>query len=160
MAKICNLAVTSIYKGRLLACQKIMAGFSKAFQISIRGSVPPCDDLMVSLPLWWKSTGKAEPYFFWPKLNFLKMTSTEKQLGKSPFEIINELIAQDEIRNFKSTLTEFFYEWVQSDLNYSAEERSTMLSHYRGLLTMLEEVDELQKKDSMKIKLTITKSNS
>ena len=87
------------------------------------------------------------------------MTSTEKRLGKSPAEIINELVVQDDISNFKSTLTEFFYEWVQSELNYDKEERATMLSHYRGLMTMLEEVDELQKNGSMNIKLTMTKSN-
>lgn len=56
----------------------IQAGFFYARTDS--GFVPPCRCLMALLPLWWRSTGKAEPHFFSAKTNFLSvMISTEKQ---------------------------------------------------------------------------------
>jgi hypothetical protein len=55
------------------------AGFFYARTLNNSGSVPPCDVLMDSLPLWCNATGKAEPFFYSsPNINFLKMHYTEK----------------------------------------------------------------------------------
>lgn len=46
---------------------------------TIYGSVPPCNSIMELLPLWWNSTGKAEPFFISASLKQLSvMSSTEK----------------------------------------------------------------------------------
>jgi hypothetical protein len=64
-------------RGRVHARQKI-AGFFYAQNLEIFGSVPPCRGLMALLPMWWKSTGKAEPFFISANKQIVfGMTSTE-----------------------------------------------------------------------------------
>jgi hypothetical protein len=60
---ICCMFAPDLHtQGRVHARQKI-AGFFYAQNLAIFGSVPPCVSVMDSLPLWCKSTGKAEPFF-------------------------------------------------------------------------------------------------
>jgi len=59
---VCNAIHT---QGRDNARQQ-KAGFFYARILNNSGSVPPCDVLMDSLPLWCIATGKAEPFFFQP----------------------------------------------------------------------------------------------
>ena len=55
------------------------AGFFYFPQLQTIGSVPPCGELMLPLPLRWNATGKAEPLLFSAKqTNLSVMHSTEK----------------------------------------------------------------------------------
>jgi hypothetical protein len=77
----CTFALDLHTQGRLDA-RHIPAGFFYAPD-TICGSVPPCGGLMAPLPLRCKSTGKAEPFFYFsPNKHFLKMTYTEKDCFK------------------------------------------------------------------------------
>ncbi len=70
---------TYILMGGIKTRRFVAAGIFYACSIIICGSEPPCDALMRSLPMRCKSTGKAEPsFYFGPNINFLKMTYTEK----------------------------------------------------------------------------------
>ena len=93
-------ATTYIHRGGSTA---VKGGFF--LSENYHGSVPPCNSVMELLPLWCKSTGKAEPFFiFQPKQNnfFLKMHYTEK----------NSFSVNDSTRNTtpygaKTVLSEF-----------------------------------------------------
>jgi hypothetical protein len=62
MRKFSIFAMNSIHKGERTHFS--IAGFFHACRRKIYGSVPPCGVLIHPLPLWWNSTGKAEPFFF------------------------------------------------------------------------------------------------
>lgn len=73
------LAPSYILKGKSVACHVIVAGFFYAYTLTICGSVPPCKSVIDLLPLRCKTTGKAEPFFYFsPYINILKMSYTEK----------------------------------------------------------------------------------
>lgn len=57
-------APTSILRGG--QTRQISAGIFYALADHIYGFVPPCRVLMDLLPLRWKSTGKARPFFLFP----------------------------------------------------------------------------------------------
>lgn len=72
-------AVTFIHRGGKYTRQ-ITAGIFYAC-LMICGFVPPCRALMRLLPLWWKSTGQAEPFFFvLYRINSSKMTLTTERI--------------------------------------------------------------------------------
>ncbi len=57
-------------------------------------------------------------------------------------KIIQEFIyVPDEAGDFRDTLTEIFFEWVRSDLDYSKEDRCLILSHYRRLMDFLNDIE-------------------
>ena len=76
-------APTSILRGG--QTRQISAGIFYALADHIYGFVPPCRVLMDLLPLRWKSTGKARPFFYSrrPRTNQSVMTSTEKTCSRA-----------------------------------------------------------------------------
>ena len=77
--------VTSILRGG--KTRQISAGIFYTCADHICGFVPPCRVLMDLLPLRWKSTGKAEPFFYYyfrqVRTNQSVMTSTEKTCSRA-----------------------------------------------------------------------------
>ena len=90
--------VTFIHRGG--QTRQTSAGIFYAFadHIYVYGFVPPCGALMRPLPLWWKSTGKAEPFFYFrlSRINFPKMTlTTEKTCSGVKY---STLVSTDDAR--------------------------------------------------------------
>lgn len=57
---------------------------------------------------------------------------------------MEDLISDDKAINIKHTLTDFLYEWIQSDVDYGQQERSEKLSHYKALLKLLNHAEHLE----------------
>ena len=75
MKKNLKLATSYILKGKSITCHIIVAGFFYACILIICGSVLPCKSVMGLLPLRCKTTGKAEPFFYYsPYLNSTEMS--------------------------------------------------------------------------------------
>jgi hypothetical protein len=94
--------------------RQLNAGFFYA-PFKICGSVPPCNSIMELLPLWCKSTGKAEPFIISAcYLNFLKMIYTENKCAnctqEKPFitaqSIIDDILIWDHPENIRGLLRE------------------------------------------------------
>jgi len=138
--------VTSYTKeGKSDACRLNVASFFYARNLIISGSVPPCVSVIDPLPSWCKTAGKAEPFFLAFNLIFCKMSYTEKQIGNAnnknsvtTNKIINEFLSYDDVTNVKNSLTKFFLEWVQSDLDYTKKEREKFVFHYQSLVLLLD----------------------
>jgi hypothetical protein len=77
LIKLCMFALNYIHKGDVLA--KLRAFFIAPF---IFGTVPPCNSVIVLLPLWCSSTGKAVPYFSACHINSLKMNYTREPITR------------------------------------------------------------------------------
>lgn len=69
------------------------------------------------------------------------MLITEKEGTKCAEQIVKDFIRNDEAKNIRQTLTELFYEWVQSDVDYNKEQRELVLFHYRALLDFLHDTE-------------------
>ena len=89
--------VTSILRGG--KTRQISAGIFYTCTDHIFGFVPPCRVLMDLLPLRWKSTGKAEPFFYYyfrqVRTNQSVMTSTEKTCSGVKY---STLVSTDDAR--------------------------------------------------------------
>lgn len=89
--------VTSILRGG--KTRQISAGIFYTCADHICGFVPPCRVLMDLLPLRWKSTGKAEPFFYYyfrqVRTNQSVMTSTEKTCSGVKY---STLVSTDDAR--------------------------------------------------------------
>lgn len=89
--------VTSILRGG--KTRQISAGIFYTCTDHICGFVPPCRVLMDLLPLRWKSTGKAEPFFYYyfrqVRTNQSVMTSTEKTCSGVKY---STLVSTDDAR--------------------------------------------------------------
>ena len=89
--------VTSILRGG--KTRQISAGIFYTCTDHIFGFVPPCRVLMALLPLRWKSTGKAEPFFYYyfrqVRTNQSVMTSTEKTCSGVKY---STLVSTDDAR--------------------------------------------------------------
>lgn len=89
--------VTSILRGG--KTRQISAGIFYTCTDHIFGFVPPCRVLMDLLPLRWKSTGKAEPFYYYyfrqVRTNQSVMTSTEKTCSGVKY---STLVSTDDAR--------------------------------------------------------------
>lgn len=56
-----------------------VAGIFCALTLHIHGFVPPCGALMRPLPLWCRTTGKAEPFFISAQQTFSVMSNTREK---------------------------------------------------------------------------------
>ena len=77
-----------IQSGRVFCL--FVAGIFYALTLHIHGFVPPCGALMRPLPLWCRTTGKAEPFFISAQQTFLVMSNTrEKCLNRETTPCLN-----------------------------------------------------------------------
>jgi hypothetical protein len=81
---------------------------------------------------------------FCRNLKLKNMTNTKTPGTKCAEQIIQDLILNDDVRNIKQTLTEFFYQWVQSKTSYDQQERSMMLFHYRVMMDFLTNAEGIE----------------
>jgi len=72
------------------------------------------------------------------------MLITEKQCTKSAEEIVKDFVINDDVKNIKQTLTELFYEWVQSEIDYDQKQRSTVLFHYRAMMDFMDSAETFE----------------
>lgn len=81
-----------------------VAGIFCALTLHIHGFVPPCGALMRPLPLWCRTTGKAEPFFYFRSTNIFgyvqhqrKMFEQGKYALDKPFRSRHERIPLFEV---------------------------------------------------------------
>lgn len=77
MKKICMFVASYIQSGRVFCL--FVAGIFYALTLHIHGFVPPCGALMRPLPLWCRTTGKAEPFFISARQTFSVMSNTREK---------------------------------------------------------------------------------
>lgn len=137
--------------GRDDARQQI-AGFFYAQNLTYSGSVPPCDVLMDSLPMWCNATGKAEPSFISAcNLNFLKMHYTENECAtcaqvKSPITaqtIITDILSTDDPENIRETLHEMMLAFFTHYDSPTEEFKERVYCAYRTLYDALKQMETL-----------------
>ena len=61
-------------------------------------------------------------------------------------QIIEDVLIQDSVENYRKSLQEIFMEWVITDKCYTPEHRSEVAYHYLALMEMLESVEAYKKK--------------
>jgi hypothetical protein len=138
-------AVFIILKGRSTACLFIVAGFFYACTILIQRFCTPVWSVNAPTALEVISSGKGRTvFYFCPNLNIWDMLITEKQCTKSAEEIVKDFVINDDVKNIKQTLTELFYEWVQSEIDYDQKQRSTVLFHYRAMMDFMDSAETFE----------------
>ena len=138
-------------QGRVFA-RLYKAGFF-CFRFKIRGSVPPCDDLMVSLPLWCMSTGKAEPFFYFRLLhNLSKMTYLETLCADracslpliTEKSIIEDISSYDHPDNLREDLRELMDAFFLYHDSIEPEHKDRIYNTYKVLSVALNQIKVLQ----------------
>lgn len=76
--------------------------------------------------------------------NLFIMREQKGQSTKSAEEIVKDFIINDDVKNIKQTLTELFYEWVQSEIDYDQKQRSTVLFHYRAMMDFMDSAETFE----------------
>ena len=75
------------------------------------------------------------------------MQDKNEQTANMPnqaLEAMEDVIISDDVANIKSSLTEFFYEWIQSEDDHDHFERRTKVFHYRVILGLLSQAEQMQ----------------
>lgn len=78
MKKICMFVASYIQSGRVFCL--FVAGIFYALTLHIHGFVPPCGALMRPLPLWCRTTGKAEPFFHFRPTNIFGYVQHQRKM--------------------------------------------------------------------------------
>lgn len=76
------------------------------------------------------------------------MSLQEKQITNLPdlaLEAMEDVIIADDIANIRESLTQFFYEWIQSEDDHDIYERRNRLFHYQVILGILSSAEAIKK---------------
>ncbi len=81
-----------------------------------------------------------------------------KNSNASLEDAIRNLTSTDEVSNIKKSLTEFFEEWLCSECASESITRSTMITHYNALMTLLTAIEEEVKKAELEAEMKLSGS--
>lgn len=141
MKKICMFVASYIQSGRVFCL--FVAGIFYALTLHIHGFVPPCGALMRPLPLWCRTTGKAEPFFISARQTFSVMSNTREKCLNGKITPRSNRPAHD---TSESIYSKFLIEKQAKNQAYGYILSQGLLRDYiaysRGESCSLESVDE------------------
>lgn len=138
-----DLYVCSVLYSERQSILPVCSGHFYALTLHIHGFVPPCGALMRPLPLWCRTTGKAEPFFISARQTFSVMSNTREKCLNGKITPRSNRPAHD---TSESIYSKFLIEKQAKNQAYGYILSQGLLRDYiaysRGESCSLESVDE------------------
>jgi hypothetical protein len=61
--------------------------------------------------------------------------------------IVKDLLFKDEVENIRHSLTDMFFQWIQSEMAYDREDRTDVVCRYQILLDFLNQIETYQNQE-------------